>query len=1089
MPYNNRFNSNHLIENRQIRVFLSSTFADMEEERSVLIKTFERIKVEASRRNVYLSVIDLRWGVTEAEARSGKVLSVCLNEIEHSHPFFIGLLGNRYGYSPDISEIEKNPELKERYPWIEKDIKDGLSITEMEMQYGVLRNTTDIDAAFFIRKSDAPDDNPKLTALKAKIRRQKQYPVKNYSTIEQLCEQVENELLSIINRHFPTINYSSLDKERNAQRAYINSRHAHYLKCQTYFDIIDSFVHSTERHLVFTGESGMGKSALLANWVKENEDSDDFNLIYHFVGNSFTDNNYEKILSHLCDEIKDLYHLEKKVEDNKKVEEEAQRLLNGVAIQEKPLVIIIDGINQIVTQTNEKLLLWLPAANDKVKYIFSTLISDETMRVFKQRGYRVENVVPLTSKEREHFVVDYLGNFGKHLDERQLRRVVDDPENKNTLVLKSLLDELICFGSYERLDSRINYYLSAESILNFFDRVLNRMEEDYSAGCDLVHHALTLIAVSEHGLSEDEMLAILGCRQLDWHLFFCAFYSHFIVKNGLITYSHQYMASAVENRYHITDNSQIASLRQEIISYFKKIHNDDKAVANRGVSELAHQYYNLADWDNLYNTLLNFNSFDSFYCRNQSLLALYWRTLIDVNKKFFIGAYLDLGTSVEDANLALKYYDIGFFIQDYIADYKMALKYYFKAVKLQKQVLDNDHLDIAASYNNIGYIYECISNYDEALKYYGMSLSIREKVLGDNSNTATTYNNIASVYDSLGKFKEALTYYNRALEIFRMIVEENDPDMATVYNNIALHYCYLCNFQKAREYFDKALKIDEEVLGIKHPDTASSYDNICSVFDSCGKYRKSLEFHIKALKIRKELFGEEHPDVASSYNCLGGVYSDMNIFDKALGYYMKSLRIRKDMLGRNHPETATCYNNIGAVYDSLGEYKIAISCYFESLEIYMEKYGLKHPDTAMCFNNIGAAYYYLGDYNKALKFYDKALRIRKKVYGIKHLETASSYDNIGVVYLVLDEYDQALENCRSALSIFEDLAGDKHLETAICYNNIGAVYSKQGDLDKAMDYYSKSLTIRLNLLGDNHPDTLSIKENIYNLMEKMDSIQ
>lgn len=1089
MPHYNRFDSNHLIENRQIRVFLSSTFSDMEEERSALIKTFERIKIEASRRNVYLSVIDLRWGVTEEEAQSGKVLSVCLNEIEHSHPFFIGLLGNRYGYSPDISEIEKNPELKERYPWIEKDIAEGLSITEMEMQYGVLRNTADIDAAFFIKHSDLPDDNPKLTALKTKIRNQQQYLVKNYSTIEELCKHVENELASIIDRHFPDIDHSPLERERIAQRAYINSRHANYLKRQDYFDIIDGFVHSTERHLVFTGDSGIGKSALLANWMKENEDNGDFNLICHFVGNSFTDNNYENILRHLCDEIRDLYHLKKKGEDNETIEDKAKHLINGVAIQEKPLVIIIDGIDQIVSPGNEKLLLWLPAANDKVKYLFSTLSSDETMRVFKQRGYRVENVTPLTRKERERFVVDYIGGFGKHLNESQLQHVVDDPENENTLVLKSLLEELICFGSYERLDSRINYYLSAVSIQDFFDRVLNRMEEDYSAGCDLVRHALTLIAVSEHGLSEDELLAMLGCRQLDWHLFFCAFYGHFIVKNGLITFSHQYMASAVEVRYHTTDDSQTASFRQEIISYFNKVDNDDKTLSDRSVSELAHQYYNLADWDNLYNTLLNFNSFDSFYCRNQSLLALYWRTLIDVNKKFSIGAYLDLGTSVEDANLALKYYDIGFFIQDYIADYKMALKYYFKAVKLQKQVLDNDHPDIAASYNNIGYIYECISNYDEALKYYGMSLSIREKVLGDNSNTATTYNNIASVYDSLGKFKEALTYYNRALEIFRMIVEENDPDMATVYNNIALHYCYLCNFQKAREYFDKALKIDEEVLGIKHPDTASSYDNICSVFDFRGKYRRSLEFHIKALGIRKELFGEEHPDVASSYNCLGGVYSDMDNFDKALEYYMKSLRIRKDMLGRNHPETATCYNNIGAVYDSLGEYNIAIACYFESLEIYLEKYGPRHPDTAMCFNNLGTAYYSLGDYKKALKFYDKALKIRKKVYGIKHLDTASSYDNIGVVYLVLEEYDQALENCRSALSIFEDLAGDKHLETAICYNNIGAVYSKQGNFDKAMEYYSKSLTIRSKLLGEDHPDTLLVKENIYNLMVKMDSRQ
>jgi hypothetical protein len=53
---------NHLNENRQVKIFLSSTFSDMKEERSVLVKTFEMQKVEATKRNISLSVVDLRWG-------------------------------------------------------------------------------------------------------------------------------------------------------------------------------------------------------------------------------------------------------------------------------------------------------------------------------------------------------------------------------------------------------------------------------------------------------------------------------------------------------------------------------------------------------------------------------------------------------------------------------------------------------------------------------------------------------------------------------------------------------------------------------------------------------------------------------------------------------------------------------------------------------------------------------------------------------------------------------------------------------------------------------------------------------------------
>ena len=90
MATQSRFNSRVLLDNRQVRIFLSSTFSDMQEERKALLKIFDALRIKAHRRNVDLTVLDLRWGVTDDEARSGKVISVCLNEIEHSHPFFIG---------------------------------------------------------------------------------------------------------------------------------------------------------------------------------------------------------------------------------------------------------------------------------------------------------------------------------------------------------------------------------------------------------------------------------------------------------------------------------------------------------------------------------------------------------------------------------------------------------------------------------------------------------------------------------------------------------------------------------------------------------------------------------------------------------------------------------------------------------------------------------------------------------------------------------------------------------------------------------------------------------------------------------------
>ena len=84
---------NNLIENRQIRVFISSTFQDMQDERDYLMKrTFPKLRKLAAERDVTLTELDLRWGITEEEAESGKVVEICLCEIENSVPFFIGII-------------------------------------------------------------------------------------------------------------------------------------------------------------------------------------------------------------------------------------------------------------------------------------------------------------------------------------------------------------------------------------------------------------------------------------------------------------------------------------------------------------------------------------------------------------------------------------------------------------------------------------------------------------------------------------------------------------------------------------------------------------------------------------------------------------------------------------------------------------------------------------------------------------------------------------------------------------------------------------------------------------------------------------
>src|SRR6266550_3800990 len=86
---------------RTVRVFLSSTFRDMHAERDHLVKVvFPALRERLEPYRVYLIDIDLRWGVTREQAENDQVLDLCLQQIDECRPFFLGILGERYGWVP-----------------------------------------------------------------------------------------------------------------------------------------------------------------------------------------------------------------------------------------------------------------------------------------------------------------------------------------------------------------------------------------------------------------------------------------------------------------------------------------------------------------------------------------------------------------------------------------------------------------------------------------------------------------------------------------------------------------------------------------------------------------------------------------------------------------------------------------------------------------------------------------------------------------------------------------------------------------------------------------------------------------------------
>lgn len=548
---NQNFDPNYNIQNRELRVFVSSTFDDMKEERQYLIDTvFPSIKQLCQKRGVDFIPIDLRWGITKKQAERGQVVEVCLKSVKECN-VFIGLLGYRYGSKPELSDLKKNPKMKREFPFLEDDIKNQLSMTEIEMQYGVLQDPqqriscfcfrseimqSEIEKSTTIEESsedpieESSEDKEKLDRLKEEIKSIKNrdtVSVYEYDSVEEMGFLVESFLKrDVVDKLFHA-KATWFERQMAQQDFFIELKRKLYISREEDYKRLDDFMDSRTQYFAITGERGNGKSSLVANWMGTRPD---LKFIYCFVGASENSFNPEDILKLLIvqlnpDLIKDgdddlEIMLELESENKPKGKEDQpenwydkyhaifQRALRErhKANPDERIVLILDGINQISDYQNSKELQWVPKLPKDVKAIFTTWEDDRTNVSLKALGAETMNVEPLYAKQIREIIDRFLDDRGRSLSKSPFNRIVDDKESQSPIVLRTLLDEMCYYGDHNKLVDEIRSYVTTSSKEDFFKRVLKRLEDSFDPS--RVSKLLVALVSSHSGLSNEELIGI-----------------------------------------------------------------------------------------------------------------------------------------------------------------------------------------------------------------------------------------------------------------------------------------------------------------------------------------------------------------------------------------------------------------------------------------------------------------------------------------------------------------------------------------------------------------------------------------------------
>lgn len=1059
--------NNHL-DNRQIRVFISSTFKDLQEERDYLItKVFPLLQAEAEKRDTTVTPLDLRWGITEDDAKSGKVLQICLQEIENSHPFFIGIIGNRYGWCPPKEEFEKNEILKERWgDWLERDLANGLSVTEMEIQYGVLRSKNGIKAHFYFKKGGnvESDNEEKLEKLKNTIRKDGRYPVNDYSSPEELGELIKESFMEMLNELYPNDSLSMLEKDRNSQRAFLRSRTEVYIAQEENFEVLDNFLNDPEQsYFVVTGESGTGKSALIANWILRHQDDADRNIVYHFVGSSNVQGGYQQIALRLSREISDIYNLPTSSSlENKKPEDILQDCICSV-VGKKPLVIVLDGINQIADENGAKLLNWLPQAPKNVKFLFSTLNDDITMETFRNRNYPVYTIDSLDAELKKELVGKYLRKYGKSLSDHQVDYVINAPICVNTLVLRTLLDELVNFGSHERLGERIDYYLTSDCAESFFQRVLNRFEVDF--GKELVREVFGLIAVSKSGLSENEILGIVGLdNQIEWSQLYCAIRNHLTIRNGLINFGHQFIQDAVTSRY----ADYLLHMRKKIINSFKDVHT------GRAYDELPYQYYKIGDKKSLKTYLVDFEVFDFLYRKDAYELGNYWKFI----SPYSLMQYLFVES--DNAPKIVRLYNVGIFARDIMGDYAVACEFLKNAAIVIKHQFGENSIETANVYAEYGRMLLDLNRFKEAKKYLSSALITIESLTDSNSNERIQiYNLMGDYYYKVGELAKCDDYHEKAIAIKDNKGISTTLDKCHFQLNLGEKYLRHGNFSEALPHLNNARVLIKEYEGLTTMTASTVFYYLGECYKEMHELETALSYYSKAIDIKKSHLGNTHMEIIELYVEIGRVLISLHRTKEAENYF----ELASDILSSKKGDPfwllrAKIEESRGDLYCEEKMFDVAMSLYDSALKFKSNILPQNHIEIAITYNRMGAVLLMLQKYEEALNCFQKVLPIDLAAYGQNNPDVAKAYSNISLTSLYLGQNEDAKHNCEEAISITELLFGKESQEYGMNMYLMGNIYEKLNQLYKALVHYDIAFGIMEKVLGGTHTATKMIERDL-----------
>ena len=1105
-------------------IFLSSTFADMHAERDHLKNiVFPKLEEELSKRKIKLEIVDLRWGVdTESsekeEEREKNVLNVCLDEIERCHPFFIGLLGDRYGWVPDpegkrISDISAGKALF--LP------NKGKSVTALEIEFGVLVNPKQIKRSMFYFREPmdysrfnpqkaalyCEEFDPKLSSGEKEERRisleklksiitehfkkiglpgnvqsyvanwdqenqkvigLKEWGDKVYEDILRECENQAKDTWDILPKNWQEQELTLLD-------AFIES-HTHVttvstpdgeVKVETFcgreklLGELRQFLISSEKAncgIVLTGESGSGKSAVFSKIFDGMKQENCF-ILAHSAGLSPRSRNIMDMLQIWNQQLSEFLGIVVREEKFADEQEGLRRpQLEAFSQTEEKKT----GIEKAQDEFRE--LLFMAAQRKLIVLLIDALDRFEPTERAKYMTWLPESLpenvrvlcTAVTGTEQKAV------EFHKKLKVKSID--VFSKEDAQEMLLsictqnhKTLSNDVVQSILQNERDDKLPA-VSSPLWLSLSVRLLLVLDQDDFERIYLEEGKKRMEGKKVEDVLENYMKKLAeGFPPLPGELFL-----HLLLR-----------ASSVFGK-EFTDAvfDYIACSRNGLReSDLEKLFNEKK-----GIEWDVLLFANLRRW---FKGHLQEQGFDAQWNLNHSILRSAVLESMDKEKNRTIhqsiAHHLYKLPSVDPLRTSETMYHLmkG-------GNAEQSVNYYTSEL-LPEEVDSSTKILAEAIAEDKGGM-EWIFIMLETAKNEAFFCIVSRYVI----NLYDTLEITGRLSANLNLLEKLVDKIARRLGNSFHINELFGHIFCVFFIKLGSTYAGLGNLEKALHYYEEGHKMCKQLYDLKPQNQdfkqglSIANEKLGEVHSKLGNLETALNYFEEDLRLSKELYQSNFQEESYKLNLtialekIGETHSNLGNLEKALNSFEEHLRLSKEFSDINpqnerfKTNLAFSYEKIGETHNNLGNKQKALNSHEESLRLLKQLYEsnpenviFKHGLSVLHFK-LSSIYEALGNLEKALNFSQEGLRLTKELYesNLQNVEykngLAASYLSIGGIYASQDNFEKALNFYERALGLARELY-KSDIKDVEYKNNLGIIYSHHGEVYIKLGNWEKAL--------------------------------